>query len=428
MAKERKYWNEELETMPPDKMRKLQEERLQNLVSWAYERTELYRRKFDEAGIKPQDINTLEDIQKLPLTDDVKDIRGVPMSVKLAIPENEIQMFHSTSGTTTGIPEPVPYSKKDKEAFFEAETRGRWTMGARPGDVVQVLTGFDCCLQGYINTGATCLLLSAGRYDRDRQIILTKTAGVTIIEHMPSLLLKYFERAKELGIDIRDTKLRLVSGIGESWADSYKKKVELQYGIPFTTGWGSVEVSVAAAECEERKGMHTFPDLFLFEILDPETGRVLPPGEEGEIIITPLLMNEAMPLIRYRIGDISKILPYEPCPCGRTTPKLGTIKGRFSQMLRVGGKRFFPIDVEEVIAKTEELSGDYQITVDKPGELERLKIKIEHIPEVKDLKALKNQTEEALHRDLGVESEVNLVPLGSITSATYKAQRVVKTY
>lgn len=430
MAEERKYWNPEIETMPLDKLRKLQEERLRERVAWAYKRTKLYRRKFDEAGVKPGDIKTLEDITKLPLTDDVIDIRGKPLSDKLAIPQEEIKMFHSTSGTTTGIPEAIPFSEKDKEIFFDqGEARCRWTMGARPWDVVQVLTRFDCCFLGYRQLGATMVMLSAGRYDLDKQISLTKTAGVTIIEHMPSLVLKYFERAKELGFDIKkESKLRLISGVGEAWAESYKRKVEAQYGLPFMTLWGSVELGAGAAECEQRRGgMHIFSDLFLLEILDPETHVPLPDGEEGEVVVTPLL-NEAMPLIRYRMGDVAKVLPYQPCSCGRTLPKMSMVKGRISQIVNVKGKKILPLDIEEVMASTEGLADNYQIVVDKPGELERLKMKMEYRPEVKELGALKSRVERAVHQQLGVESEVELVPSGAISSATYKAQRVVKTY
>ncbi|MFH1625161.1 MAG: AMP-binding protein [Pseudomonadota bacterium] len=428
MEKERKYWNEELETMPMDKMKELQEKRLQSLVAHAYEKSKVYKRKFDEAGVKPSDINTLEDIKKLPLTDDVKDIRDAPFEDKLGVPLSEVKMFHSTSGTTTGIPEPIPYSARDVKAFFEGEARGRWTMGARPSDVVQVLTGFDCCHRGYVEMGATCLLISAGRGFMDKQISLTQTAGVTIIEHMPSLMLKYFERAKELGFDVRNSKLRYVSGVGEAWAESYKKKVELDYGLPFKTLWGSVELGVATAECEERNGMHIFSDLVYIEILDPETGAPLPDGEEGEVVVTALLMNEAFPLIRYKIGDVTKIFPQEPCACGRTHPRMLPVKGRISHIVKVAGKKVMPLDIEEVMASTEGLAENYQIVIDRPGELEKLKVKLEYQPGIQDLNNLRNRAEEAIHQNLGVKSEVELLERGSIVSDTYKAQRIIKTY
>ncbi|KAF0123716.1 MAG: Phenylacetate-coenzyme A ligase [bacterium] len=425
---EKKFWNEEMETMPLDKLRSLQEKRLQSVVAHAYEHSRVYKRKFDEAGVKPSDISTLGDIVKLPLTDDLGDIRNAPFEDKLSVPLSEIKMYHSTSGTTTGIPEPIPYSTRDVKAFFEGEARGRWTIGARPDDVVQVLTGFDCCHRGYVEMGATCLLLSAGRGFIDKQISLTQTAGVTIIEHMPSLMINYFERAKELGFDVTKSKLRLVSGVGEAWAETYKKKMETKYGIPFTTLWGSVELGVAASQCEKRCGMHIFSDLIYLEILDPETGTPLPDGEEGEIVVTALLMNEAFPLIRYKVGDVSQIYPYELCACGRTHPRMAPVKGRISQIVKVAGKKVMPLDIEEVMASIEGLAENYQIVIDRPGELKKLKVKLEYQPGIGDLNTLRNRIEEVIHQNLGVESEIELLERGSIVSDTYKAQRIIKTY
>ena len=173
--------------------------------------------------------------------------------------------------------------------------------------------------------------------------------------------------------------------------------------------------------------MHIFSDLFLLEILDPETHVPLPDGEEGEVVVTPLL-NEAMPLIRYRMGDVAKIFPYEPCFCGRTLPRMSMVKGRISQIIKVKDKKVMPIDVEEIMARTEGLAENYQIIVDRPGELERLKVKIEYNPDVKSVGALKGRVEEAFQQQLGIEGEVELLPLGVISSATFKAQRVVITY
>jgi len=279
-----------------------------------------------------------------------------------------------------------------------------------------------------VEMGATCLLLSAGRGFVDKQISLTQTAGVTIIEHMPSLMINYFERAKELGFDVAKSKLRLVSGVGEAWAETYKKKMETKYGIPFTTLWGSVELGVAAAQCEKRCGMHIFSDLIYLEILDPETGTPLPDGEEGEIVVTALLMNEAFPLIRYKVGDVSQIYPYEPCACGRTHPRMAPVKGRISQIVKIAGKKVMPLDIEEVMASTEGLAENYQIVIDKPGELDRLKVKMEYQSGIKDMNALRSRVEEVIHQNLGVESEVDLLERGSIVSDTYKAQRIIKTY
>jgi phenylacetate-CoA ligase len=336
-------------------------------------------------------------------------------------------MYHSTSGSV-GAVVPIPFSKKDMESFIkDGEARGRWTMGVRPWDTVQVLTRFDCCFLGYKELGVSIVLLSAGRYTIDHQIRLTRESGVTVIEHMPSLLLLYFERMEQMGIDIKDTKLRMISGVGEGWAESYKKKIEEKYGIPFMTLYGAVETApFLAAECEARKGMHINADLGILEVVDPETGKLLSEGEEGELVFT-MFQREAMPLIRYRIGDVGSILPYEPCACGRTMPKMSYVKGRVSQIIKIGGKNILPIDVEEVVAEFEGLENEFRIICQKP-EMKTLRLKIEHKSEVKDLSALREKVEETLFRKLGINAEVDLVPKGTLERVTFKAQRIEKLY
>jgi len=425
--REKKYWNEKAETMPLEKLRRLQEEAFKEVVERAYDKTKFYRRMFNEAGVKPADIKTLDDIHQLPFTTDVEVASDISLGDRLAVPEEEIKMFHSTSGTV-GAVVPIAFTSRDVDLFLnELEARSRWSMGVRPWDIVQILTRFDCCLLGCRTLGASLVLLSAGRYNVDQQIHLTKTAGVTVIEQMPSLLLGYFQRMEELGIKVKETKLRMVDGVGEGWAESYKRKMEEKYGLPFMTLWGAVEMGgFAAAECEARQGMHIFADLGLLEVIDPDTGQPLPEGEEGELVVTTFF-SEAVPLIRYRVGDIAKLLPYEPCPCGRTLPKIAYVKGRASQIMRVNGKKVMPIDVEEIVAKTEGLSDQYQIVMEKP-EVKRLKVRVEYSPEVKELEALKKKAEEAFFHDLGVETEVALVPAGSIERTTFKAQRIKRTY
>lgn len=427
MLEEKKYWSPEIETMPLDEMRKLQGERLQELAASAYEKTSLYRRKFDEDAIKPTDIRTVDDIRKLPLTDDIKDIRGKHLSERITVSEDKIERFNSTSGITTGIPELIPFDKEDTDTLLDGEAQARWMIGVRPRDVAQVLTNYDWCLMGYERLGATFLLLNSGRYMLNSQISLTKSSGVTVLEYMPSLLPKYFEQAREMGIDIRETKLRMVVGIGEPWAESYKRQWEVQYGIPMMTLWSLMEFGTVAAECESREGMHIFSHLHILEVIDPETGNPLPDGEEGELVVTPLLYH-TMPLIRYRTGDIGKILPYKPCSCGRMLPRMEMVKGRLSQVVNVTGKRILPLDVEEVIANIEGLTSEYEIIVDKPGVLDRLRVKIEYKPDVNDLGALKSHIEEAFYQNLGVEGEVELLPAGNIIRAGHKAQRLARTY
>ena len=423
----RKFWNHEIETISPERLKELQKNRLQETVEWAYTKTNFYRNLFDQAGIKPEDISDLEDLTQLPFTTDIEEATDIPLKDRIAVNDEEIKMWHSTSGTV-GAVVPIPFTQKDMEAFIEeGEARGRWTMGIRPWDVVQVLTKFDCCLLGYKRLRTSLILLSAGRYNIDHQISMTKNAGVTVIEHMPSLLLQYFGRMEELGINVKNTKLRIISGVGEGWAESYKKKIEDKYGIPFMTLYGAVEIApFFAAECEERQGMHINADMGILEVIDPETGKPLSDGEEGELVVT-VFQREAMPLIRYRVGDVGSILPYKPCSCGRTMPKISYVKGRVSQIINIGGKRILPIDIEEIIATIDELESEFRLIWEKP-EMDRLKLKVEYKPKVKNLKNLKDKIEEAIYKNLKINSEVNLVPKGTLGRVLFKAQRIEKLY
>ena len=422
-----RFWNEEVETLPLEKLHELQKEKLQKAIEWAYEKTKFYHDLFYRAGLKPEDISSPEDLTKIPFTTDIEVAADIPLKNRVAVSDDEIHMYHSTSGTV-GAVVPIPFTQKDEEAFLkEGEARARWTMGVRPSDVVQVLTRFDCCSLGYRELGAASVLMSAGRYNTDHQIHLTKEAGVTVIEHMPSFLLSYFERMEELGIKVGETKLRLASGVGEGWAESYKKKVESRFGIPFLTLYGAVETApFFAAECEARNGMHINSDQGILEVIDPETGLPLPEGEEGEIVVT-MFQREAMPLIRYRVGDVGSIMPYETCSCGRTSPKMSYVKGRVSQRINIGEKKILPIDVEEIVARFDALENEFRIICEKP-QMDILKLRVEHKDDVKGLKSLKGKIEESLFDELGLNAEVDVVPKGSLGRVTFKAQRIERLY
>jgi phenylacetate-CoA ligase len=417
----------EMEKVSLSQLKKIQETKIRHLVRWAYERTELYRRKWDEIGLKPKDVRKMEDLKKAPLTRYLEDFVKTPTPDKLAVPMNEVKEVSSTSGTLSGFTQPFMLTKKEAKAYYRNEARVRAICGVTPLDVVQVLTGFECCRNGYYTLGSMVLMDHAGRRNIDHQIRLTQVMGVTVLEHLPSHVLLYFERAKQLGIDIRQTKLRMVVGVGEGWAEAYKGKVEKEYGVPFRSAYGLVETSVVAGECGEGGGMHMVMDNFIIEVIDPETGENLMPGKEGELVITPL-NNIAMPLLRYRTGDVGSLIPYEPCKCGNTHQKISIVRGRVSQFIKVNGKRILPMDIEEVVALTPGLGDEYQIILDRPGELSGLKVKAEIRPESQNPEAMKKKLEETILKDLGIDSEVELVPIGSLGRSLFKAQRVIKTY
>ncbi|MDY6968434.1 MAG: hypothetical protein SVR08_07255 [Spirochaetota bacterium] len=427
MYEARKYWDSEVETMPLEKLKSLQEDRFKSLIHRAYDKSGLYKRKFDEIGIKPSDITGLKDIEKLPLTNYLEDFCNTPLSEKLSIPMNEVVAINSTSGTLSGFTQPIPLSKNDWDFYIYGEARCRWTIGVRPDDVVQCLVPFESSSRGYQAIGTRMLLNTAGRGNPDHQIRLAKETGVTVMEYLPSLVLTYFRRAEELGIDIRETDIRLVVGGGECFADAYRKRIEAVYGIPFRTLYGTAETGGIGIECEEGNGLHFFADCGIVEVIDLDTEEVLGAGKEGQIVYTPI-WNEAVPLIRYKTGDVGKIFPYEPCKCGRTHPKMSLVKGRVAHIVKVQGKKILPIDIEEVIAKITELGEENQIIVDKPGELDRLKIKAEYRAEVNDLSHLRGRLEESIYNELGVNCEVELVPVGTLNRVIFKAQRIITTF
>ncbi len=415
------------ENLPPSQLKEIQKRKLRHLVRWAYEKTLLYRRKWDEVGLKPRDLRKVEDLKKAPLTRYVEDFVKTPISDKLAVPMDKVKEVSSTSGTLSGFTQPFMLTKKEARVYYQNEARVRAICGVTPSDVVQVLTGFECCRNGYYALGSTVLMDHAGRRNIDHQIRLTQVMGVTVLEHLPSHVLLYFERAKQLGINIRHTKLRLVVGVGEGWAEAYRRKVEAEYGVPFRSAYGLVETSVVAGECPEGEGMHTVMDNFIIEVINPETGENLMDGEEGELVITPL-NNVAMPLIRYRTGDVGSIIPYMRCKCGNTHSKISLVRGRVSQFIKVSGRRILPMDIEEVVALMPGLGDEYQIILDHPGELEKLKVKAEIRPEIQNAEDVKKKMEETIRKNLGIESEVELVPLGSLGRSLFKAQRVIKAY
>ncbi|MDY7031100.1 MAG: AMP-binding protein [Thermodesulfobacteriota bacterium] len=422
---ETNFWNKEIEMMPLDRLKSLQEKRLREVVQWAYDNTELYRRKYDQAGVKPADIKTLEDITTLPLTTYKDDFCETSMDEKLAVPREKVKVFYSTSGTLSGSCQPVMWTREDfDEILGQGEIRLRKALGMTEDDIIQALAGDYCCFKGCELIGAGLVTVMAGRGNLDYQIKFAQEVGVTVLQHLPSLMLMYFERAAQLGIDIKESKLRMVLTFGETLAESYRKKIEEKYNVSIRCIYSCAEIPFVAYECLERGGMHIFGDWCIVEVVDPKTGEVLGPGEEGEIVATALV-NKAMPLIRYRMGDVGSMLPYELCPCGRTHPKISAIKGRVVHIINIDGKKIMPIDVEEMVASTEGLGDEYQIIMTESGKHDKLKVKAEHRPEVEDLRALKNRFEQALTKNLGVESEVELVPMGTLGRPLFKAQRVI---
>ena len=424
MSTPRKYGEPEIETAPIEKLREMQLGSLKALMEKAYEKTAFYRRKFAEVGIEPKDIKSLDDIAKLPLTRHLEDFVATPLADKMAVPWKDVSVIWNSSGTVTGTPQLVPIARNEYERYVSLIARFLYLAEISEDDVIMLLVPNDMWIVGIQRLGARLLPgVGAGALPHN-QIQLIDKAGVTAMLALPSLFLQVAELGKQYGIDLRKTKLQKVLFVGEPWTESLRRKMEGEWGVKFYDVYGSSELPGRGGECMERNGIHVFTDFSLLEIVDPETGEVLPPGEEGEIVITNL-GSEAIPLIRYQTGDVAAMLPYEICPCGRTHPRISRIKGRVAHIIRVKGVKLLPYDIEELIGKNPRLTGEYQVIVDRPGERDTLKVKIEHTEGVTNQQALKEEVEKAFAEELSVKAEVELLPPGGIPKTMWKAQRII---
>jgi phenylacetate-CoA ligase len=274
--------------------------------------------------------------------------------------------------------------------------------GVKSDDIVQFLLPWDTLTPAVKRLGCKVMPSMAGRMRLDDQIKLTKLMKSSVVFAMPSYMIRFVQRARQLGIEFKnDTALRLAIVGGEPLATPVRKRLEEETGIDFCDLYGFAEVMGIGGECTEREGLHIWADHYLPEVIDLDTFQPLEPGVEGELVITTLT-KEAMPLIRYRTGDITKLFAPGPCPCGRTHPKMGTVRGRVYDVIRIQGLKLLPSDVEDIILSIPDLAGEYRIVVDKRGEIDQLKIKAEYKSEVSNLTLLKEQVEAAFEQNMSL--------------------------
>ena len=424
----------DMETMPLKELRELQLERLRATVRYCYEHVPFYRKRFREAQLKPEDIRSLADLARIPFTvkDDLRD--HYPYGI-LAKPLKEVVRFHSSSGTT-GIPTVVGYTKKDISTWARIMARGIATTGATSEDIVQVAYGYGLFTGGLgfhygcEELGAATIPAGGGITPTKRQIQIMKDMHSTVLCCTPSYALYLAEEARKEGIDPeKDFSLRIGIFGAEPWSEATRKKIEAALNLRAHDVYGLSEIwgPGVGMECEERTGLHIWGDHFIMEVIDPETGEVLEPGEKGELVFTTLT-RDAMPLLRYRSRDIS-VVDEEPCECGRTHPRMLRILGRSDDMLIIRGVNVFPSQVEHVLMRIPGIGDHYQIIIDRDI-LDVLRVKVEVTPEVfsdklAELEALRRRVEEELAAVLNVGAKVELVEPGTIPRTPGKAQRVV---
>ncbi|MCX8108099.1 MAG: phenylacetate--CoA ligase [Verrucomicrobiae bacterium] len=421
-----------MDFLPVPKLREVQFVRLKAMVERAYERVPLFRQRMDERKLTPADVEALDDITKLPFTTKT-DLRDTYPFGLFASPLSEVARFHASSGTT-GKPIVVAYTKEDLNDWTLAMMRAFAACGVRNGDIVQnaygygLFTGGLGAHYGAEAIGASVIPISGG--NTDRQIMIMKDFGVTVICCTPSYFLHIIDRATELGIDLRQLPVRIGVFGAEPWTENMRARIEAESGIKAYDIYGLSEIvgPGVAMECEHQAGPHIFEDMFYPEVIDPETLEVLPDGAEGELVLTTLC-KRAMPMIRYRTRDITALDP-EPCACGRTIRRIRRIARRSDDMLIIRGVNLYPSQIEAAILRVEGTLPHYQIVVDRQKDLDVLEVQVEVTPEVfSDTVGAMEQLQQRLMRSIesitGLRAEVRLVAPKTLQRSEGKAKRVV---
>ncbi|MEA3467748.1 MAG: phenylacetate--CoA ligase PaaK [Thermodesulfobacteriota bacterium] len=427
------YWEEEIETLPRVGLESIQLLRLQHLVARVYKTVAPYREKMDAAGVKPEDIQSLSDLAKLPFTvkEDLRE--NYPFGL-FTVPMDQVVRVHASSGTT-GKPTVVGYTKKDIKTWSGLMARALTCAGATSRDMVHnaygygLFTGGLGAHYGIERLGATVIPVSGG--NTKRQITIMQDFKSSVLLATPSYALNLAETMEGLGVDPKSLSLRVGVFGAEPWSENMRDEVERKLNIKAVDIYGLSEVigpGVAMQCLEGEKGLHIFEDHFLPEIIDPDTGEVLPPGEKGELVFTTLT-KEAFPIIRYRTKDITRLLTDE-CACGRTFVRMEKVTGRTDDMLIIRGVNVFPSQIEHVLMGTEGVEPHYQIVVNREGNMDTMSVEVEvsddmFSDEIKKLENLTGQIQADIKDMLGVTCRVKLVEPKTIQRSEGKAQRVI---
>jgi phenylacetate-CoA ligase len=418
--------------MPLAELRELQSARLRNIVRRAYEHVAFFRHRMDERRLTPADIRGVEDIARLPLS--IKsDLRETYPTGLFASPMRDIVRLHASSGTT-GTPIVVAYTKADLQVWSEVIMRALLSYGLHEGDILQnsygygLFTGGLGLHYGAEALGATVIPMSGG--NTERQIMMMRDFGVTVICCTPSYFLHLLDRAEELGIDVRKLPLRAGCFGAEFWTDAMRRRIEAAAGIKAFDIYGLTEIigPGVGAECQSQCGLHIFEDHFYPEIIDPESLEPLPDGAEGELVLTTL-SKQAMPMIRYRTRDITSIVG-EPCSCGRTIRRIRRISHRSDEMFIIRGVNVFPSQIETAILAVEGTLPHYQIVLTRRRNLDEIEVRVEVTPDVLSdrvgaMENLQSKLARQIERTIGLRAAVSLVEPHSLARSEGKAKRVL---
>ena len=421
-----KFFNPELETMPREALEKLQLERLQKTVRHCMN-AEFYCEKFAELGITPDDIQSLDDVRRLPFTtkEDLRDHYPFGLS---CVPMRECTRLHSSSGTT-GNPTVVLHTQKDLDEWANAVARCLWMVGSRPDDVFQNSAGYGMFTAGlgfqYGAERVGMLTVPAAAGNTTRQIKFIKDFGTTVLHAIPSYASRIYEVMKEEGVDPRrDTNLRVLCIGAEPHSEEQRRRIEQDLGVKAYNSYGISEMMGpgVAFECEEQNGLHIWEDYFIVEIIDPVTLEPVAEGEIGELVITTI-NREAMPLLRYRTRDLTRLLP-GTCPCGRSHRRLARLQGRSDDMIILKGVNIFPIQIEKILLKFKELSSDYLITIETTdsGDVMTVEVELNQLfaDDYKKLLSLEKTLARQLKDEILITPKIRLVQKGTLAKSDEK--------
>lgn len=419
-----------IETASADELRGLQLERVKWSVRHTYDHVEPYRRKCEAQGVHPDDLRALEDLAKFPFTAK-QDLREAYPFGLFAVPREQLVRLHASSGTT-GKPTVVGYTKKDIDTWADLVARSIRASGGRPGDLCHIAYGYGLFTGGLgahygaERLGCTVIPMSGGQTEKQVQLILDFKPRIIMVT--PSYVLNIVEELERIGVDPRSTSLEIGIFGAEPWTGRMRQEIESRLAIDAVDIYGLSEIMGpgVANECVETKdGPTIWEDHFYPEIIDPETGKVLPDGEEGELVFTTLT-KEGLPMIRYRTRDLTRLLP----PTARSMRRMDKITGRSDDMLIIRGVNLFPSQVEEIILKMPALACVYQLVVSRDGHMDKLDVNVELRPEVASQDAgigtaAAKELQHHIKSSIGISTRVNVLPPNSVERSAGKARRVI---
>ena len=425
------FFNEAMETMTRAEIEALQLERLQATVKHCMQ-SPFYKKRFEEIGLKPEDIKSLADIRKIPFTTK-QDLRDTYPFGIASTPLRNCVRLHSSSGTT-GNPTVILHTQKDLDEWANQVARNLWMVGLRPDDVFQNSSGYGMFTGGLgFQYGAErigMLTVPAAAGNSLRQIKFITDFGTTAIHAVPSYITRLYEVMKEQGVDPRrDTKLKMLAIGAEPHSEEQRQRIEEMLGVKAYNSFGMSEMCGPGVgfECKEQNGLHFWEDYYIVEIVDPETLEPVPDGEIGELVLTTLC-REAMPLLRYRTRDLTRVLG-RSCPCGRNHIRLDRMKGRSDDMMVLRGVNIFPIQIEKILMQFPELASNYLITLTTDADNDNMTVEVEleelFTDDYSRLLDLESRIRRALKDEILLTPHVKLVPKGSLPVSEGKAVRVV---